>query len=241
MRGRGKSSRPNTGYSLKEHAEDLIALLDSLGLERVFVAGHSFGGLLGLYFAAHYPQRTLGLTMIDAAAELHPLTPLFVLLLSDRLGKWYSSQEAYLMSIRAMPFITYWDAAMEKVFLADISLQYDGSVYVRTQKLHIGQCAVAVEAVPKRAWREWALRVPGPALVLSARKPFLQGQHIVETPKALETAVLLPGGVHETVYGNHITMMFGSGAQEIAEKIIHRFASVRNSIRPNITAHELAY
>lgn len=236
LRGRGASSRPLSGYSLETHCADLIALLDRLGIEKVFLAGHSFGGLLGLYFAAHHPERVLGLTMIDAAVELHPLTPMFVLLLGDRLGRWYPSADAYIMNLRAMPFITYWDEDMRRSFLADTTLLPDGSVFVKTLKLHMSQCALAVEAVPKRGWREWALRVPGPALVLAAADPFLQGQHMVEADKALETAVLLPGGMLEYVPGNHVTMMFGAGAQHIGAHIIERFTRRQ----PDYTPHPVA-
>jgi pimeloyl-ACP methyl ester carboxylesterase len=224
MRGRGSSSRPVTGYSLENHSADLIALLDSLGIEKTFVAGHSFGGLLGLYFAAHYPERVLGLTMIDAAVELHPMTPAFVLLLADRLGKWYPSREGYLTSLRLMPFTTYWDEDMERAFLADTFEQEEGSpLYVLTQKHHMAQCALAVASVPRRSWREWALKVPGPSLVVAARDPFIQGQHIVEMPKELETAVLMPRGAYEYARGNHVTMMFGPGAKDIAAHMIYQF------------------
>ncbi len=223
MRGRGASSRPATDYGLEAHCRDIVALLNHLGIEQSFVAGHSFGGLLGLYFAAHYPQYVRGLTMIDAAAEMHPLTPMFVLLLGDRLGRWYPSQDAFIMNMRAMPFITYWDTDMRRAFLADTTSLPDGSVYVKTQKHHIMQSAVAVEAIPKRKWRELARRVQGPALVLSGAQAFLQGQHMVEHHKAVETAVLLPAGAHAQVRGNHVTMMFGDGAHDIADAIIERF------------------
>lgn len=226
MRGRGDSSRPATGYSLEDHSRDLLVLLDSLGIEKTYVAGHSFGGLLGLYFAAHYPERVSGLVMIDAAVELHPLTPMFVMLLADRLGKWYPSAEAYLLSMRAMPFMTYWDEDMQRAFLADTDMLKDGSVYVKTRKMHMTQCALAIQAVPKKSWRQWAMQVPGPSLVLCTRQPFLRGQHILLENKARETAILLPGGVYKKVSGNHITMMFGQGATEIAAGIQDHFLPV---------------
>lgn len=223
LRGRGRSSRPPTGYDLEDHCADLLALLDSLGIEKAFVAGHSFGGFLGLYFAAHYPQRVLGLTLIDAAVELHPLTPAFVVLLSDRLGKWYPARDVYLQSLRIAPYITYWDADMERAFLADTVLMAGDSLYVATQKYHMAQCALAVEAVSKRDWRRWAMQVPGPSLVIAATDPFLLGQHILQPQKALETAVLMPGGDCGRAKGNHITMLFGPGAKDIATHIINRF------------------
>jgi len=46
LRGRGKSGKPDSGYSMGQHAADVIALLDHLGLDRVVMGGHSFGALL---------------------------------------------------------------------------------------------------------------------------------------------------------------------------------------------------
>jgi pimeloyl-ACP methyl ester carboxylesterase len=223
LRGRGKSGRPATGYSLDDHSQDLIALLDSLGIKKVFLSGHSFGGLLALYFASHFRDRVLGLALIDAAAELNPLTPAFMTLMTDRLGKWYPSKESYLLKMRAAPFMRFWDENMERCFLADTEILTDDTLIVRTQKWHIAQCAVAVQAVSKKEWRTWAQRIQGPSLVLWAAEPFIGGEFIVPERKALETAVLLPEGESHTVPGNHLTMLFGEGAMSIATRIMERF------------------
>ena len=55
---------------LAGHAEDLAALLDHLEIERAHVIGTSFGGLVGLVFAATRPERTRSLvaaTVSDVA------------------------------------------------------------------------------------------------------------------------------------------------------------------------------
>jgi pimeloyl-ACP methyl ester carboxylesterase len=223
-RGRGRSQRPESGYSLHTHAADLIALLNHLGLDQVAIAGHSFGGLLGLYFAAKHPRRTASLTVIDAAVEMNSLTPLFLVALSDRLGRWYPSEEAYISSLRAAPFMTLWDEAMRATFLEDTQAMPDGSVYVMTQKRHIAQAAGDIMLQTKRDWRRRALAYKGPALVINAAEPFMLAQRISEPQKALETAVLLAGADGLTVPGNHMTMLYGAGAKAIADSITARFA-----------------
>ncbi len=226
LRGRGDSSRPEAGYAQDDHCSDLIALLDALRLDAVYVAGHSFGGYLGLYFAAHAPERVKGLCLIDTADELHPLTPMFVVLMSDRLGRWYPSESIYLQSLRSTPYITYWDEHMRTSFLADTERLPDGSLYVKTQKRHIAQCAADIYRMDKRDWRRFALGFRAKALVISARDPFMQGQHIVPHQNALETAVLFPQGAYEEVSGNHVTMLFGRGAAEITALLIERFSEI---------------
>jgi pimeloyl-ACP methyl ester carboxylesterase len=66
LRGHGKSERPATGYTLDEMVSDLEAVLTATVAQTpVFLVGNSFGGLLGLAFAARYPERARGLVLID--------------------------------------------------------------------------------------------------------------------------------------------------------------------------------
>ncbi|MEO8451922.1 MAG: alpha/beta hydrolase, partial [Gemmatimonadota bacterium] len=43
-----------------------------LGVRRMVLVGHSYGGLLSLYHAAHQPDRVAGLVLVD------PMNPIFV-------------------------------------------------------------------------------------------------------------------------------------------------------------------
>jgi pimeloyl-ACP methyl ester carboxylesterase len=44
---------------------DAIAVLDSLGLDKVWLVGHSWGGHLVLYMAVMHPERILGVLSVD--------------------------------------------------------------------------------------------------------------------------------------------------------------------------------
>jgi pimeloyl-ACP methyl ester carboxylesterase len=48
--------------------EDLRGLCDAAGLERVIVAGHSWGASVALWFAAALPERVLGCVCVDGGA-----------------------------------------------------------------------------------------------------------------------------------------------------------------------------
>ncbi len=52
-------------YTVEAHVSDAIALLDGLGIDRAWAIGHSWGGHLALHVAAAYPQRLLGLVVVD--------------------------------------------------------------------------------------------------------------------------------------------------------------------------------
>ena len=61
-----KSTKPERyQYSFEQLAANTRALLQSLGLTRVTVMGHSMGGMLAMRFALTYPQMTEQLVLVD--------------------------------------------------------------------------------------------------------------------------------------------------------------------------------
>ena len=72
LKGHGRSSHLANGwYHYVDYFDDLRALLDHFGWERVTWLGHSLGGTLASLFAALYPERVETLLLIEA---LGPLT-----------------------------------------------------------------------------------------------------------------------------------------------------------------------
>lgn len=57
QRGHGRSAAPAGPYSIAELGGDLVALLDSLHIERASVCGLSLGGMVAIWLAAHHPER----------------------------------------------------------------------------------------------------------------------------------------------------------------------------------------
>jgi non-heme chloroperoxidase len=68
-RGYGASSQPPGGYDLAGRVADLRAVLDSLGLQRVALVGHSIAGDELTAFAGAYPARVTSLVYLDAAYD----------------------------------------------------------------------------------------------------------------------------------------------------------------------------
>jgi 3-oxoadipate enol-lactonase/4-carboxymuconolactone decarboxylase len=71
-RGHGRSPAPSGPYTLRELAEDLLALLDHLGLRRVSLAGLSLGGMVGMWVAENAPERLDRLVLCCTSASLGP-------------------------------------------------------------------------------------------------------------------------------------------------------------------------
>jgi pimeloyl-ACP methyl ester carboxylesterase len=56
-------------YSLDDLADDCVALLDRLEIERAVLGGMSMGGFMAYRFALRHPDRLAGLILIDTMAE----------------------------------------------------------------------------------------------------------------------------------------------------------------------------
>lgn len=63
QRGTGASDKPRQGYSTPEFADDVIAVLDDLGIDRADVYGTSMGGRVAQWLAIRYPVRVRRLVL----------------------------------------------------------------------------------------------------------------------------------------------------------------------------------
>jgi pimeloyl-ACP methyl ester carboxylesterase len=68
LRGFGWTDAPGRGYDNETFAADAVALLDVLGIERVGLIGHDWGGFTGFLVSLHHPQRVDGLLALGTPA-----------------------------------------------------------------------------------------------------------------------------------------------------------------------------
>lgn len=66
LKGHGMSGRSSHGYDLQTMSKELLELMDALGLDAVHLAGYSYGGLIALKTAMHYPERIKKLAIIES-------------------------------------------------------------------------------------------------------------------------------------------------------------------------------
>jgi haloalkane dehalogenase len=70
--GMGDSGKPAIEYTLADHARYLDAWFDALGLDRVVLVGHDWGGVLAFDWAARHPGRVAGVAFLETIVR--PLT-----------------------------------------------------------------------------------------------------------------------------------------------------------------------
>lgn len=68
LRGHGHSTNPGGTFSHRQSASDVIALLDSVGIERFKAMGISTGGMTLLHIATRWPERVEAMILIGATS-----------------------------------------------------------------------------------------------------------------------------------------------------------------------------
>jgi pimeloyl-ACP methyl ester carboxylesterase len=86
--GHGWSGRGSGNGDPHAQAATIAGLMDTVGIDRAIVVGHSFGGAVAAAFALDHPERTAGLVFLSAAT--HP---------------WPGAGTAWYYRLTAMPVI----------------------------------------------------------------------------------------------------------------------------------------
>ncbi|PBI90885.1 Proline iminopeptidase [Flavobacterium sp. ACN2] len=72
QRGCGKSTSPtDNNYSLDRMVDDIEDIRKNLNTSKVFIMGHSFGGILATEYARKYPQHIQGLILLNATLDIN--------------------------------------------------------------------------------------------------------------------------------------------------------------------------
>ncbi len=71
LRGHGDSDWHAEGaYDYENHVDDIEAIVEALGIERLVVIGHSLGGRIAMLYAGRNLEKIAGLVIVDSAPEL---------------------------------------------------------------------------------------------------------------------------------------------------------------------------
>jgi pimeloyl-ACP methyl ester carboxylesterase len=227
LRGRGLSDKPPgaESYGLLQHAEDVSAAIEALGLGPVVLAGHSMGAYVGVLLAVRHPEQVRALALVeggypDPEWTDESLRELISAALT-RLRMTFPSVEAYFDYWRGMPFLGEWSPELERYFTADLVERAPGEWVSRT--------------VPEAAERdltdiqhdfdgaELLPRAPQPAVLINAPVGLADPARPLYPRHVFEEAVkLLPSGRLVVVEGtNHYTVLLTeAGASVVAQEIL---------------------
>jgi pimeloyl-ACP methyl ester carboxylesterase len=169
-RGHGSSGKPHEpdAYTLQHQVDDVIAVLDDVGVERVHFYGYSLGGRIGFALARSRPDRLASIALGGASAYGAPL--------EDRQGFLKTLQEgldAYVAFAGSVMQLS--DALRRRVLANDI----DALVALWTQRTE--EDVEFLDVIPN-------LRVP--YLLLAGSKDFAY-PGILEHSRSLRPGALV--------------------------------------------------
>ena len=191
-RGAGRTSAPDKPYSIKQMADDAVALLDSLGIARAHVLGFSMGGYIAQELAAAHPERVEKLILLATAPYIDGYGKVVV-------GNWVNVRRS---NMSREQIVRYTSQFLYSPELLDDEERYERAVqnnlanpYAQQDHAFIRQ-AQAVLAFDARD------RLPG----LKNKTLVLVGKDdILVPPRNSEKLVkLIPGAAMKTLSGGHL-------------------------------------
>ena len=121
LRGRGRSRDLPAPYGMAQHADDIAAVIELLGVDRVVVLGHSMGGFVAAGLQHHHPALVRSLVLVDGGLPLptpegispEELTTARLGLAKQRLSMTFPDRESYQQLWRGHPaFADDWSDAV---------------------------------------------------------------------------------------------------------------------------------
>ena len=127
--GHGDSDKPGSveRYHMERCTEDLVSLLNELGIERAAVLGYSMGGRVALHLALHAPERLWALVIESASPGIESE--------AERAERRRSDGELADSIVRdgVAPFVDRWQAI--PLFASQSRLPADARERLRLQRL----------------------------------------------------------------------------------------------------------
>ncbi|MDX8350919.1 alpha/beta hydrolase [Cognatiyoonia sp. IB215182] len=149
-RGRGQSDwADHRTYTIPQEAQDVLALMDHLGLEKTAILGTSRGGLIAMMLAATAKDRLIGVALNDIGPEIADKG---LDVIKDYIGR-NPAQKTYAeaAAFRATNWTHFEDVPMER-WLAEVRGQYqetpEGLVIRYDPKLRDAVLEAGAQPVP---------------------------------------------------------------------------------------------
>lgn len=223
LRGRGLSDKPSAGYSMRHHIQDILCVIDDLKQEKIVLMGHSLGAFISLAFAAHYPERTEKIILMDGGGQLTQdqweKVTVAIKPSLDRLGQVFPSFDAYVVHMKRAPFLQPWSQAIEDYF------QYESEAVEGGMRSRINPDNIIeeIQNIQQEVPSGYYPKVSCPVLILRATNGILSRDDLVLPESAVEKMVSeIPNAHRVNIDGtNHFSILFQPN--EMRDKAIQEF------------------
>ena len=205
MRGYGQSDRPLQDYDMEVWADDVVGLLDALGIERSHVHGTSMGGMIAIVVAGKYPERTQSVVINCAAAKLGT---------SGRLifKNWIdlARLDPDGPGCRALAELITWQAISKRFLDENDAVALSDTIQtILRDSNRVEVFTAACQAMCDMDLRPWLPKITSPALVLGGDEDIMTpwdqgpdgaGQQAIADGIAGAEVHVIAGANHSTIF-----------------------------------------
>jgi pimeloyl-ACP methyl ester carboxylesterase len=234
LRGRAASNHLPPPYGMGAYSHDLLAVLDTFGLERALLVGHSLGGYAVARFASDHPERVAAALLIDGGLtapvppDVDPQAILDAVLgpALARLKMTFASHEAYHDWWRAHPAFATSDVSDE-----DLIAYADHDLVGEPPELRssVPEAVIRADASELLEMGKPAHRLEVPAELLCAERGMVDDPNPLQPEALAQPWAAAAPELRRTarVAGvNHYTLVMGAtGARAVAEAIVRSLQS----------------
>ncbi|MEV7570172.1 alpha/beta fold hydrolase [Streptomyces tanashiensis] len=130
LRGRARSAGLPAPYGIPAHVDDVLAVLDHLGLRQVLLLGHSLGAFTTAVAAARHPERFPRVVLVDGGlgfpipggADLDEVIESVIGPAMHRLRTTFPDGDAYRANFREHPaFTAHWSPHIQAYVDRDLA------------------------------------------------------------------------------------------------------------------------
>lgn len=234
LRGRGRSNEITGPAGMAAHADDAVAVLDALGIDRTVVVGHSMGAFATAVLGHRHPDRVRrqvfldGGLPLDVPADLDPDAVIATVLgpTAERLAMRFADLDDYLAFWRSHPaFADDWSPDLEDYLAYDLVGQ---APTLRPATSYATMAEDTVDLNGGRALVEALGALEVPTLFVTVPRGLLDEDPGLYAPDRVEALVASLQNVrHVRVEGvNHYTLVMSDrGAARVAEMLTDELAA----------------
>ncbi|KAA0109793.1 3-oxoadipate enol-lactonase [Mycolicibacterium sp. P1-5] len=185
-RGHGASAVPAGPYSIDDLADDLVGLLDRLGVDKASLVGLSLGGMTVMRVAARNPERVERIALLCTAATLPP---------ADGWRQRAATVRAHGSAAVADAVVQRWFTPAHLDTNPAVRVAHTQMVAATPAEGYAGCC----EAIAELDLREQLSSIAAPALVIAgADDPATPPEKLAEIAEGIPGAQLLtvPDSAH---------------------------------------------
>ncbi|HLE61593.1 MAG TPA: alpha/beta hydrolase [Pyrinomonadaceae bacterium] len=229
LRGRGDSDKPEGPYGMAQHARDVAAAMQTLGLGPCVIVGHSMGAFVAAALAAQNPELVSGIIMIDGGyvpdlpvgVDSSQMLDATLALRISQLTRTYDSRSAFLEFWRSQPnfpaeeWNSWTEAFLDYEVAGDTTVQPKASA--SAVRVDVAEAFKRDEIIARLK----SLHVP--VLLLRAERGLEPKQPPIYPDSVMPMfRECIPGMKEELVCGTtHFTITLGErGASRVADLIV---------------------